>query len=90
MAGTQNQPVEYENVSYNVSTGILICNSSSGKVGFFSTVPIGRITISSAISSTASISTSGVYGLATSTEMLQVVWAVSSMANAMKQYGLVL
>ena len=89
MAGTQNQPVEYENVSYNVSTGILIGNTTNTKIGFFSTVPISRITISSAISSTASISTSGVYGLATSTEMLQVVWAVSSMANALKQYGLV-
>ena len=89
MAGTQNQPVEYENVTYNVSTGALIVQSSTGKLGFFSTVPIARPAISSAISSTASVSTSGVYGLSTSTEMLQVVWAVSSMAAALKAFGLV-
>lgn len=79
----------YERVTYGSPDGAMMSNASSEPLGFYGTTPTVQLAISSDISSTASISTSGVYGLATSTEMLQVVWAISSTAYALKQLGLV-
>lgn len=79
----------YERVTYGSPDGAMMGNASSEPIGFYGATPVTRGSISSAISTTASISTSGVYGFATSTETLQIVWAVSSMAYALKQLGLV-
>lgn len=89
MAGTQNQPLEYEQAGYNAPDGLLVGRLSTDKVGFFGTAPVIRVTTGlTNISTTASISLAGVYGFATSTETLQVTLAVSNMVSAMKVYGL--
>ena len=91
MAGTQNQPLEYEQVSYNAPGGIQICSVStaSAKFGFFGKAPIGIQTLTCAISTTASRSTSGCYGFDTSTETLQIANAVSSIGVILRAIGLV-
>ena len=84
-----SQPTEYENVSYNAPDGAQFGRATTEKIAFYGSTPIVQPTVSSAISTTASISTAGLYGFATSTEALQVVNAVSTMAFALKQLGLV-
>ena len=79
----------YEYVDYGSPDGSILGTTSTKRIGFYGTVPIVRPTISSAISTTASISTAGVYGFASSTEAMQVVNAVSTMAFHLKALGLV-
>lgn len=79
----------YEYIGYNSPDGSIMGKSTTEKIAFYGSTPLAQQTISSAISTTASISTSGVYGFSTSTETLQVVNAVSTMAYALKQLGLV-
>lgn len=84
-----SQPTEYTQVFDNNPGGGQFGRTTSDKIAFYGTTPLAQQTISSAISTTASISTSGVYGFASSTEAMQVVNAVSTMAYALKQLGLV-
>lgn len=88
MAGTQNQPLEYEQLSENSPDGSQWGRSSTEKLAFYGTTPTTIQTTSSAISTTAFTSTAP-YGFATSTEALQVVWAVSSISAALRAYGLI-
>lgn len=90
MPGTQNQPLEYEQAGYNSPDGLLVGRLSTDKVGFYGTAPVVKLATSVAnISTTASISTAGVYGFATSTETLQVTAALSTLVVALKSYGLI-
>lgn len=82
------QPLEYEQVGYNAPDGMQMGRTTNDKIGFFGTAPIAKQTLTCAISTTASISTSGVYGFATSTETLQVVNAVSSIGVILRAYGI--
>lgn len=84
-----SQPLEYEQVTYNAADGAQMGRATTDLIAFYGSTPIAKQTVSSAISTTASISTAGVYGFATSTEALQVVNAVSTIAYALKQLGLV-
>lgn len=77
-----------EQVTYNSPDGATMGQSSTEKISFYGSTPVALQSINSAISTTASISTAP-YGFATSTEALQVVNAVSTMAYALKQVGLV-
>lgn len=83
-----SQPTEYEQTGYNAPDGQQMGRTTSDKIGFYGTAPQSRLAISTAISTTASVSTSGVYGFASSTEALQVVGAVSTMAYLLKTLGL--
>ena len=84
-----SQPTEYEQAGYNAPDGLQVGGTTSDKIGFYGTAPQSQLAISTAISTTASISTSGVYGFASSTEALQVVGALSTIAYALKTLGLV-
>ncbi len=90
MAGTQNQPLEYEQAGYNSPDGLQVGRLSTDKVAFFGTAPVVKLTTAVAnISTTASVSTAGVYGFSTSTETLQVTAALSTVVVALKAYGLI-
>ena len=78
-----------EYVDYGSPDGAVFGRVSTEKIAFYGGTPLAKQSINSAISTTASISTAGVYGFASSTEALQVVNAVSTMAFALKQLGLV-
>lgn len=84
-----SQTLEYEQVANNAPGGCQMGKSTSEKIAFYGSTPIVQQTISSAISTTASVSTAGWYGFNTSTEALQVVAAISTCAYALKQLGLV-
>ena len=79
----------YEYIDYGSPDGAIFGRAATEKIGFYGTTPVAQQTISSAISTTAFISTTGNYGFTTSGEGLQVTQAVSSIAYALKQLGLV-
>lgn len=83
------QPLEYEQVTYNAPDGAQFAKAATEKIGFYGATPVVRPSVSTAISTTASISTSGVYGFASSTETMQVVNSVSTMAAALVSLGLI-
>lgn len=89
MAGTQNQPTEYEQVSYNSEDGAQYGKTTSDKISFWGATPVARGTSTVAnISTTAFISTSGIYGFNTSTEGLQVTAALSTIIVQLKACGI--
>ena len=77
-----------EQLTYNAPDGATMGKSATELISFYGTTPLAQQTISSAISTTASVSVAP-YGFVTSTEAMQVVNAVSTMAYALKQLGLV-
>jgi len=83
------QPLEYEQVTYNAPDGAQFGKSATETIAFYGATPIVRPSTSSAISTTVSISTAGVYGFSTSTETMQVVSAVSTISWALRQLGLI-
>ena len=83
------QPTEYEQVTYNDDAGAQMGNASTTKLAFYGSTPITKPTISSAVSTTSTISTAGAWGFTTQTEINQIVSAVSTMAYQLKQLGLV-
>ena len=84
-----SQPTEYTQVFDNCPDGGQFGNTSTQKIAFYGATPIARLGVSTAISTTAFISTSGIYGFATSTEGLQVSNAVSTLTYALVQLGLI-
>lgn len=83
------QPLEYEQAFYNAPDGGQVGKTSTDKIGFWGTTPVARGTSTVAnISTTAFISTSGVYGFATSTEGLQVTAALSTIIAQLKACGI--
>lgn len=83
-----SQPTEYEQVTYNAPDGAQFGKATTEKLAFYGSTPLAQLAVSSAISTTLSVSTAGVYGFTTSTETMQVVSAVSTTVWALKQLGL--
>lgn len=89
MAGTQNQPLEYEQISYNSPDGSQYGRASTELIAFWGATPVARGTSTVAnISTTAFQSTSGIFGFNTSTEGLQVTAALSTIIVQLKACGL--
>ena len=87
--GTQNQPLQYEQVSYNSPDGSQWGLFSTEKIAFWGATPVARGTSTVAnISTTAFNSLSGTYGFNTSTEGLQVTAALSTIIVQLKAVGL--
>ena len=87
--GTQNQPLQYEQVSYNAPDGAQFGITSTEKIAFWGATPIVRGTSTVAnISTTAFTSIAGLYGFNTSTEGLQVTAALSTIIVQLKAVGL--
>ena len=78
----------YERLDYGSPDGSRWGGSSSDALAFYGVVPQTQLTISSTISTTASISTAGVYGFSTSTEAMGLVRAVSSIGQMLISTGL--
>jgi hypothetical protein len=88
MAGTQNQPLEYEQVTYNAPDGAQFGKTSTDKISLWGATPVIKTaTAVTNISTTAFISTAGIYGFSTSTEGLQVTNALSTIIVALKALG---
>ncbi len=86
---TTAQPVEYEQVTYNSTSGAQIGNATTTKVAFFGKTPVSQITISANHAITSFISTAGIYGFATSTQANLLSAEVSTMAEALRSMGII-
>ena len=75
MAGTQNQPLEYEQVSYNSPDGAQFGKTSTELISFLGATPSAVSTIVVASTSTATVSTSP-FGFTTSTQANSIVAAI--------------
>lgn len=82
------QPTEYTQVFDNNPGGGQFGRATTEKIAFYGSTPITQPTISSAVSTTSTVS-SGAWGFASQAEINQVVAAVSTMAYQLKQLGLV-
>ena len=87
--GTQNQPLQYEQISYNSPDGAQFGRASTEAIGFWGATPTTRgVSTVANISTTAFLSTSGIYGFNTSTEALQVTAALSTIIVQLKACGI--
>lgn len=57
MAGTQNQPLEYEQVTYNSPDGAQMGRTSTELLGFYGKTPITRPVVTGIVSSATFVST---------------------------------
>ena len=89
MAGTQNQPLEYEQISYNAPDGSQICRVSTELVAFWGGTPTAKTWASVTNVSTTAFSSTAPYGFATSTEGLQVTVAISTIIVALKALNII-
>lgn len=87
MPGTQNQPLEYENVSYNAPDGVQICRTSTGKIGAFGTAPVVKQPTATAVTATGTVSTAGIFGFTTSTQANDIITQLNAATAALRAYG---
>ena len=82
------QPVEYEQLAYNVSTGAQF-GTSTTKIGFYGAIPVAQyVGVSSA--STYIVSTSvGISGFNTADAVTSLVSQVSNIVVMLRLYGLI-
>lgn len=78
-----------EQVTYNAPDGSTFGSSATELISFYGATPIVRPSVSTAVSTTVSVSTAAHYGFSTSTEAMQVINAVSTLTYAMTQLGLI-
>ena len=81
------QPVEYENLSYNVSTGS-VWGTSTGKIAFYGAVPQAQY-VGVSTASTYIVSTSVISGFSTADAVTSLVSQVSNIVVMLKTYGLI-
>lgn len=92
-----SQPLEFENIGYAATVGMVYGRTSTDAVGFWGTVPVVRqVTASTSnVSTTTGISTSSAsvaittWGFATQVEMTNAITAVSTLQTALKSMGIV-
>ena len=91
MAGTQNQPLEYEQVSYNAPDGCQIGRAAADKVAFFGSTPVIQYGTAVGAASTfiATTNTTAVFGLDSAAAISTLVFQVSTINQALKAYGLI-
>lgn len=89
MAGTQNQPLEYEQVGYNAPDGMQMGRTTSDKIGFYGTTPIGQYTgVSAASTYNITSNTTSTVGFISVLELSSFISQVSSTIAGLKALGL--
>ncbi len=81
------QPTEYENLSYNVSSGS-VWGTSTGKIAFYGAVPQSQY-VGVSFASTYVVSTSVISGFATADNVTSLVSQVSNIVVMLQKYGLI-
>ena len=91
MAGTQNQPLEYEQLSYNSPDGAQFGRAAADKIGFYGTTPVVQYATAVGAASTfiVTTNTTAVFGLDTAAAVSTLVFQVSTINQALKAYGLI-
>lgn len=90
MAGTQNQPLEYEQLSYNAPDGCQIGRVSTELIGFWGKTPTTIYTAVGPASTYAVTSnTTSTVGFTTLVDFTSMVLQVSTITQALRGYGLI-
>lgn len=95
MAGTQNQPLEYENLSYNAPDGARFGNTSTDLIGFYGATPIARNSLptpgaaSTYVDVGQSTATATTYGLNSAAAVTSLIYQVSTITVCLRNLGLI-
>ena len=88
MAGTQNQPLEYEQVTYNAPDGAQMGRATTDKIAFYGSTPIVQQTIGAASTYNITSNTTSTVGFISVAELSSFIAQVSSITNVLKNLGL--
>ena len=90
MAGTQNQPLEYEQVTYNAPDGAQVGNVSTETIGFWGATPVSRyVGVGAASTYLFTNLTSSTVGFMTAVDFTSFVLQVSTITQALRRAGIV-
>ena len=90
MAGTQNQPLEYEQVTYNTSSGAQIHNASTYALGFYGKTPVTRyVGVGAASTYLTTSNTTSTCGFADMNSLTSMILQVSTITQALRNVGLI-
>lgn len=93
MPGTQNQPLEYESLSYNAPDGCQMGRTSTELIGFYGATPIVRPANVGAASTyvvySQSTATATTFGLDSANAVTSLIYQVSTLTVAMRNLGLI-
>lgn len=90
MAGTQNQPLEYENTTYNGPDGGLVGRTSTVLIGFWGKTPVSQyVGVGAASTYTFTNQTTSTVGFATAVDFTSFVLQVSTITQALRRAGII-
>ena len=90
MAGTQNQPLEYEQMTYNAPDGAQMGRVSTELLGFWGKAPVAIYTAVGPASTYAITSnTTSTVGFTTAADLTSFIYQVSTITQALRTYGLI-
>lgn len=90
MAGTQNQPAEFEQVTYNSPDGAQMGNASTEKIGFYGQTPISRyVGVGASSTYGTTTNTTAVFGFDSLAAVTSMIRQVSTITVALRNLGLV-
>ncbi len=85
-----SQPLEYEQLSYNAPDGAQFGRVSTEKIGFLGATPISRyVGVGAASTYSFTNLTSSTVGFQTAVDFTSFVLQVSTITQALRNYGLV-
>lgn len=89
MAGTQNQPLEYEQLSYNAPDGSQWGRVSTEKLGLYGVTPVSQyVGVGAASTYNITSNTTSTVGLTTLADMSSLILQVSTITQAGRALGL--
>lgn len=89
MAGTQNQPLQYEQVTYNAPDGAQMGLTATDKIAFYGATPIVQYgAVSAASTYNITSNTTSTVGFISVAEMSSFISQVSSVIAGLKALGL--
>lgn len=89
MAGTQNQPLQYEQMTYNAPDGAQAGLTSTDKIGFYGVTPVSQyVGVGAASTYTITSNTTSTVGLTTLADMSSMILQVSTITQAGRAMGL--
>ena len=95
MAGTQNQPLEYEQVTYNAPDGAQMGKTSTDLIGFYGATPIARTSnptpgnASTYLPVGQSTATATTYGLDSANAVTSLIYQVSTITVCLRNLGII-
>ncbi len=90
MAGTQNQPLEYEQITYNGPDGAQGGRTSTELLGFWGVTPVNQyVGVGAASTYLFTNLTSSTVGFMTAVDFTSFVLQVSTMTQALRRCGIV-